>query len=201
MDPREYDLLAAQSRDGDPKALAMLYRRMGPPLLGYLERILGERADAEDVLHETFLRVFEGRGRYSGRGRFREWLFTVATRIAWDRRRQSRRRGELTATFSEDLIRGSSPDPSQELAYQELLRRVRSALSDFPATYAAAFHLRIREGFSYREMAEISGELEETLRSRVHRALKRIRDTLVPDHTTPAEDRLENRPEKKEDGR
>jgi RNA polymerase sigma-70 factor (ECF subfamily) len=181
MDPQELDQLALRSRNGDPRALATLYRATAPALLGYLERILGERADAEDVLHETFLRVFEGRGRYSGRGRFREWLFTVATRLAWDRKRRFRRHGELMSAFSDDLAPRSSPDPSQALVYEELLKRVASALSDFPPAYAAAFHLRVREGFSYREIARISGEPEETLRSRVHRALKQIRRTLAPE--------------------
>ncbi len=202
MDPHELDQLALKSRNGDPRALATLYRSMAPALLGYLERILGERADAEDVLHETFLRVFEGRGRYSGRGRFREWLFTVATRLAWDRKRRFRRHGELMSAFSDDLTPWSSPDPSQAIVYEELLKRVASALSDFPPAYAAAFHLRVREGFSYREMARISGDPEETLRSRVHRALKQIRRTLAPEQADPIIGNREDKTErKKEDTR
>lgn len=174
----EYDVLALRSREGDPKALAILYRRLGPPLLDYLERMLGERAEAEDILHDSFLRLFQGRGRYSGRGRFRPWLFTVATRLARDRLRQRRRHAELASTVRDVLVPGSPASPTDALSHRELLKRIDSALADLPATYATAFHLRVREGFPYREIASICGEPEGTLRSRVHHTLKQIRRTL-----------------------
>jgi RNA polymerase sigma-70 factor (ECF subfamily) len=59
--------------------LADLYRRHAPALLAYLERMCGGRAEAEDALQETFLRVMKGRGEYREEGRFRAWLFTIAT--------------------------------------------------------------------------------------------------------------------------
>ena len=172
------DALAARSREGDPQALALLYRRHAPSLLAYLERVLGGRADAEDILHETFLRVFQGRGRYSGRGRFRGWLYTVATRLAWDRLRRQRRRGELIKNVFEGTAPAGAPDPLRNAEQSQILRRVESALGDLPPAYAMAFHLRIREEFTYREMASVTGEPEGTLRSRVHHALKRIRLVL-----------------------
>jgi RNA polymerase sigma-70 factor (ECF subfamily) len=175
---REEDLLAARSRDGDPKALAILYRRFAPGLLDYLTRVLGERSDAEDLLHETFLRIFEGQGRYEGRGRFRSWIYTVATHLARDRLRQRRRRGELAAAVAEALSSRPAADPIEQVARQELVKRIDSALADLPASYAMVFHLRVREEFSYHEIAEICDEPEGTLRSRVHHALKRIRQEL-----------------------
>ena len=51
MDARDCDMLAARSRNGDPRALAVLYREFAPPLLGYLRRIVSDRAEAEDLLH------------------------------------------------------------------------------------------------------------------------------------------------------
>jgi RNA polymerase sigma-70 factor (ECF subfamily) len=173
------DELASRSRRGDPRALAGLYRRYAPPLLGYLLRILGNRSDAEDVLHETFLRLFEGRGQYSARGRFRAWLFTVATHIARDRLKQTRRRDELLAEAADRLRPCATPDPLDDVAHLELLRRVESVLADVPPAYAIAFHLRIRESLSYREIAAICDEPEGTLRSRVHHALKRVRLLLL----------------------
>ncbi len=172
------DRLAALSRKGDPKALATLYRRHAPSLLGYLTRALGERADAEDILHETFLRIFEGRGKYKGQGRFRAWLFTIATRIARDRVKQRRRRGELVETAADLLSPATADDPAGHSERRALMERIESALADLPPGYATAFHLRIREEFTYREIASICGEPEGTLRSRVHHALIRIRRAL-----------------------
>ena len=130
----EDDELARRSRSGDPRALATLYRRHAPALMEYLRRLCGNPADAEDVLQETFLRVFEGRGRYSGRGRFRSWLFTIATRLAHDRHRRRRRQSGLTA---EDVIRitpnaqgKQTPGPQgnlSDLAPEELVTRVIAA--------------------------------------------------------------------------
>ena len=79
------------------------------------------------------------------------------------------------------------PDPKARL------RAIDSALSDLPATYAMAFHLRVREEFSYREMAEICGEPEGTLRSRVHHTLKRLRVALTLRTHQPTERANESR--------
>jgi RNA polymerase sigma-70 factor (ECF subfamily) len=60
----------------------------------------------------------------------------------------------------------------------EILREIESALADLPPAYAATFQLRICESFSYREIGEMLGEPEGTLRSRVHHALRRVRAAL-----------------------
>lgn len=172
------DSLALRSRDGDPVALARLYRRHAPRLLRYVERMLDDTAEAEDVLQETFVRVFEGRGRYRGRDRFRSWLFTIATRIAFDRARQRRRHAELLEQRNLEVQPSAAADPWDQLTHEEILARIESVLADLPTEYAVAFHLRVREEFSYREMAEICGDPEGTLRSRVHHALKRVRDAI-----------------------
>ncbi len=185
LDPARDDELAQQSRRGDPRALAVLYCRHAPALLGYLEHTLGERADAEDVLHESFLRLFEGRGRYRSRGRFREWLFTVATRIARDRVRTAQRRDRLANAAADELAPARGDLPDERAAAGELAERVESVLHDLPEPYAAVFHLRVRERFSYREIAAITGEPEGTLRSRVHHALKRVRHALTKRESNP----------------
>jgi RNA polymerase sigma-70 factor (ECF subfamily) len=181
MDPREYDILAEEAQRGEPNALARLYRDLGPPLLGHLERILGERADAEDILHDAFVGLFEGRRRYrSSRGKFRQWIFTVATHMAIDRIRRNRRAHDLEPSAGEALFRPPGPGPAERIVLAETVRRVEAALADLPGIYAVAFHLRVREEFSYAEMAEIMNEPEGTLRSRVHRAVQQIREALEP---------------------
>ena len=176
------DELARRSRDGDPHALTALYGRYAGILLGYLERLLPDRDEAEDVLQETFLRLFEGRGRFEGQGRFRSWIFTIATRLAHDRLRTRKRRGVLTETYPLDLRpSGCGHQPDQSIRSRELHDAVDAALADLPESYAATFHLRIREEMSYPEIAEITGEPEGTLRSRVHHALKRVRAGLSPE--------------------
>ncbi len=188
------ETLVERSRRGDPQALAELYRRHAPSLLGYLEQITSGRADAEDILHETFLRILEGRGHYAERGRFRSWLFTVASRLAADQRRRDRRHEALALSVS------SPPppvDPARAAEHGDLLAVVESVLADLPLDYAQAFYLRVHEGWSYRDIAEACGDPEGTLRSRVHHALKRVQAALRGlDRDEPARPPLVDRKEK-----
>lgn len=179
MAEEDDDQLALRCRDGDAQALATLYRRHASALLEYLERRTGQRHDAEDILQDTFVRIFDGRGRYEGRGRFRSWLFTVATRLAVDRARQRQRRSELASTHYESIPPGAEV-PERRLPDRTRIR-IEMVLSTLPAEYSQAFHLRILAGFTYGEIAAICGDPEGTLRSRVHHTLGRIRDELRQD--------------------
>jgi RNA polymerase sigma-70 factor (ECF subfamily) len=178
----EEDALAHRARAGDPAALTLLYQRHAPALLAYLMRLLPQRADAEDVLQETFLRLIRGRGGYRGRGRFRPWLFTVATRVAIDHGRRRQRRNQLLQArqvpASAAARARAAEQPLQQLTADEIGRCIDRALATLPADYATAFHLRIQQGFSYREIAAITAAPAGTLRSRVHHALKAARQAL-----------------------
>jgi RNA polymerase sigma-70 factor (ECF subfamily) len=170
--------LVRHSRAGDAAALAQLYQRHAPRLLGYLRRSLRQHEEAEDVLQDTFLGIFEGRGSYAERGRFRSWLYTIATRKAMDRIRNDTRRAALLTQYCNTHV--TAPDPLQQSADRQILERVEAVLQTLPPEYLAAFHLRIREGFRYAEIASISGDSEGTLRSRIHHALKKINQALFP---------------------
>jgi len=173
------DALVESSREGDPRALAILYERHAGALFRYLLHRSSDRVIAEDVVQESFLRILERRGRYEGKGRFRSWLFTVGTRLAQDRERTRRRRGEIRDAFPHDLIPRPEGDPLERVRRHEILAAIDAALADLPVTYAETFQLRICEGFSYREIGEMLGEPEGTLRSRVHHALRRVRAHLA----------------------
>lgn len=182
LDPDLADRLAAAARSGDPEALARLYRAYGPALLAYLQRLLGDQPEAEDVLHETWLRLFSGRGEWEARGRLRSWLFTVADRLGRDRLRCRQRHNLLTPRLNElndTLAPTAAETPSDAVHLRELLDQVENVLQDLPPAYALAFQLRIREEFTYAEIAAICGEPEGTLRSRVHYTIKQLRQALA----------------------
>lgn len=183
MEAREADELAGRARAGDPRALARLYEEYAPALLSYVIRLTGDQASAEDVIHETFLRLIEKRGRFEARGRFRQWLFVVAANEARTRRRQGLRfqqlDGESPGISAMTTQAGATASPESELAHRECLALIEQVLAQLPRGYAEAFHLRVREGFGYREMAAITGEPEGTLRSRVHHAITRLRARLA----------------------
>lgn len=197
MDPRETDRLAQRAQSGDSEALALLYHHFAAALLAYLKRLLDCAIDAEDVLQETFMRLAQGHGPRESRGRFRQWLFTVATNAARDHRQRERLRYRWSVRLDETLtavLADGRPGPDAQWSARESLALVESALADLPAAYAAAFHLRLREGFSYREMATITGEAPGTLRSRVHHSLKRLRVCLATVHDLPERNMARVRP-------
>lgn len=183
MDAREADELAGRARCGDPLALTRLYEEYAPSLLAYVVRLTGDRAAAEDVIHETFLHLIAKRGRFEAKGRFRQWLFVVAANEARTRRRQGLRFQDLDSEHAGDAAMttaaAATASPESDLAHRECLALIEQVLAQLPRGYAEAFHLRVREGFGYREMADITGEPEGTLRSRVHHAMARLRAKLV----------------------
>jgi RNA polymerase sigma-70 factor, ECF subfamily len=177
LQPDRADQLAMAARSGDPAALATLYEKLGPSLLGFLQHLLKDRSAAEDLLHDTFLRLFEGRGSYRPRGNLKAWLFTVARRLAMDTLRADKRHRELEEQMPDISARGSS----HPLETRELNAIVERTLASLPAGYATTFHLRISQEFTYPEIAAICGEPEGTLRSRVHHTLGLLRKGLKND--------------------
>jgi RNA polymerase sigma-70 factor (ECF subfamily) len=179
IDPQEADRLALLARQGDAPALARLYREFAPAVLAYLRRATGEPSASEDLLHDVFLHLMQGRGGYTGRGRFRQWLFALAVNAARDRARRLRSQSRLAESLAQAPTPAPLPSADVSIAARETVRQIEAMLADLPAEYAAAFHLRVREEFTYREMAEMTGDPEGTLRSRVHHTLKRLRDRLA----------------------
>lgn len=187
IDAHEADRLALRAREGDPAALACLYREFAPPVRAYLRRLTSDHDAADDILHEVFMHVLEGRGRYRAQGRFRQWLFATAANAARDHLRRHQGRERLSERLAREAMPADASLPDRVLEARDTLRLVEAALDDLPTEYAAAFHLRVREGFSYREMAAMTGDPEGTLRSRVHHTLQRLRGLLeIAEHRPDA---------------
>lgn len=163
--------LVAQIRDGETGALGILYDRHGRPLLRLLGRLLGSRADAEDLLHEVFLALPSATARYDERGTFGPWLRAVAVRRAMARMRSRRRRRESPIALVDEEPAHRAPDPHLMLAVQQ-------ALDALPTTLRVVFVLRELEGYSHAEIGQMVGIRTGTSEVRLHRALRRLRHSL-----------------------
>jgi RNA polymerase sigma-70 factor (ECF subfamily) len=174
------DELLARYRRGETAAFDELLARHRGRLFGFLVRMLGERALAQDLFQETFLRFAREAARGKVRGDAGRWLFTVANRLALDALRRRSRWKMATdddADGGEELA-GSTAAPDAELAQTEMSERLRQAIARLPLEQRQVLLLRQDGDFTFREIAAMQGVPLGTALARMHRALKTLRKHL-----------------------
>ena len=173
---------------GEAAAFDRLFERHARAMLTYLVHLTGDRARAEDLLQEVFLRVIRGRTRYRPEGRFRAWLFTIARNLTTDQRRRRAARPEAEPEEEgEPTSDGTAwSDPAAAAQQRDLEEAVLAALASLPVEQREVFLLRERAGLEYTEIARLTGVASPTLRSRMRTALERLRARLAP-HFDPQE--------------
>ncbi|HYP51756.1 MAG TPA: sigma-70 family RNA polymerase sigma factor [Pyrinomonadaceae bacterium] len=173
------DLLRAVAR-GDEESLAAIYDRYRTILFGLLFRILGNRAEAEDVLQEVFVQVWQrARDFDENRGKAFTWLVTLARSRAIDRLRSlgSRSRTIEAATKeSADAV----GDAIEDAINNERGEVVRAALKELPEEQRAALLMAYFDGFSQSEIAERTNTPLGTVKTRMRTGMTKLREVLAP---------------------
>lgn len=184
--------LMERVRGGETEAFEPLVRRYERRLFGYFLNATADASTAADLAQETFVRVFRAAPRYRESGRFEAWLFRIAANLARSdaRRRVLRRRlfvpgspedeGWAPTAPPEVSGPGNPGDPENAARASEVREALRRALPRVPAVFREAVLLRDVEGWSYREIAQMLGIEEGTVKSRAHRGRKRLRELLSP---------------------
>jgi RNA polymerase sigma-70 factor (ECF subfamily) len=168
-------------RAGDGSAFDALFTRWSGPLLRYVERVVHDRAAAEELVQEVWVRVYRARERYLPDARFSTWLFTIATRLAWNELRRSRHRSPHESLDRDDEA-GPLPIPAEQPALEDVVdaRRagaaVEEALAALPERQRAALWLSAVEGLSYAEVAMTLETTEKSVKALVHRARSALAD-------------------------
>lgn len=171
------DLLRAVAR-GDEESLAALYDRYRTILFGLLMRILNNRAEAEDVLQEVFVQVWQrARDFDENRGKAFTWLVTLTRSRAIDRLRslgsRSRAVDEATKETSDVVV-----DAVEDAINNERGEVVRAALKELPETERATLLLAYFEGFSQSEIAERTNTPLGTVKTRMRAGMAKLRESL-----------------------
>jgi len=176
------EILAAQVAQGHSAALEALYDRYAPIVLGISVKVVGDPALAEDVLQETFWRVWKSAATYqSQRGTFTSWLFRIARNLAIDAyRRRNVRPQALYTEDGSDPILDEMPDPDVDVAEQtqSLLRnrQMRHALASLPRVQRQVIEMAYFYGMTRQEIAESTGEALGTIHTRARLALQKLRE-------------------------
>jgi RNA polymerase sigma factor (sigma-70 family) len=146
-------------------------------------RLSGNRADAEDLTQETFVRVFRSLSQYSP-GTFEGWLHRITTNLFLDMvRRRSRIRFDALPEDAGDRLAGADPGPEQSYDEMHLDPEIQAALDALPPDFRVAVVLCDLEQLSYEEIAATLDIKVGTVRSRIHRGRVLLRDALA--HRAP----------------
>jgi RNA polymerase sigma-70 factor, ECF subfamily len=183
---RRTDLeLVLAMRESDESALAALYDRHAPVVLGFLLRLMRERADAESVLLETFMQASRSAARFDPeRSNVLSWLMMMARTRALDALRATARQHALVPHSLDELPAVeldkmyASSDPVRRAEQQEQDRAVRQALRTLPPTQREVIELAFYLGLTHPEIASRLGEPLGTVKSRIRGGLLKLREPL-----------------------
>jgi RNA polymerase sigma-70 factor, ECF subfamily len=176
--------LALAVHDGESGALERLIDTFEPALYRYVRSLLSNSGDAQDVVQETIIRAHRTlTSRYDiERVRtlsLRPWLFKTARNLCLNRRRSKTRSGEQPVEVLErETALPTFAAPVDDLERRQDTERLRQALERLPDGARELIVLRFLEEMSYAEMADLLGGTEASLRGRVFRSLKHLRDVL-----------------------
>ncbi len=163
----------------DPRAMAELYDRYGRLAYALILRVVRDGAIAEDLVQETFLRVWNRvQGFDAGRGGLGAWLLAVARNRAIDYLRSSAGRMRNTLELPETDYPALFADMEKDLLNSDRVRRVRVALEKLSENQRAVIELAYFEGLSQTEMAERLRQPLGTVKTWVRTALKSLREEL-----------------------
>ncbi len=149
---------------------------LSEPLRRYLQRLVGNRATAEDLLQETMLKIARGLPGFEGRSSVKNWAFTIATRVATDHFRRPQNRAK-TVEFDDTDV-GIDAEIDTRLVIDEMSSCVRDVIDSLPGDYRTALVLHDLEGQTAARVAEIAGCSLATAKIRIHRARRRLKEAL-----------------------
>jgi len=169
---------------GDAAAFESLYARHRGGLYRFVLRGIKERAIAEELFQEIWMRVIEARHRYAPQARFSTWLYTIAHNRMVD---HWRKRGLAAVRLARDDPADPAPaepvaapgrEPQRQAEANEQLERLGRALQVLPPAQREAFLMREEGGLSAAEIAAATGSNEEAVKSRLRYAVAKLREAL-----------------------
>lgn len=175
MQPAHVRSLVERSQRGDRDAFSAPVAAYRDRIFGFASRMLGDREQARDAAEETFVKAWAGLGGFDRTRPFEPWLFAIAANVCTDMLRRRRPEVALDADGADDPPAPEADSPGSALEDADLTRALR-ALSEIERTTVLLKHVR---GFTYEEIAQITGLPVGTLKSHAHRGRRRLAELLA----------------------
>jgi RNA polymerase sigma-70 factor (ECF subfamily) len=171
--------VVAQAQRGDPDAFELFVRRYEEEAFRVAYLVVRDAAEAQDVAQEAFVRAYRSLSRFDAGQPFRPWLLRIVTRLAINSRRGSRRRGAMSERYDREYeARGPLPSPEATAEAAEQARRVWQAVAALSLQEQELLYLRYFLDASEKEAAVVIGRPVGTVKSRLHRTLRRLREVI-----------------------
>ena len=189
-DEKSNEDLMGSVRLGNRHAFEVLINRHQRSVLNFIFRFLGNRADAEDLTQEVFLRVWKAAGTYKPDAKFTTWLYRIATNLCINRQHAIRIRRLFVQSHIQEQIQNSKDSsiigesagilsPEDRIIDSEQSVRLLNALNELPTSQRVAIVLRIYDEMSYQEIAQIMDRSVSSVDSLLIRAKKNLHKKLV----------------------
>ncbi|HSW30002.1 MAG TPA: RNA polymerase sigma factor [Longimicrobiales bacterium] len=176
-DPVPDEALVRRAREGEEAALSALVNRHTDAVYRVALAIAGDRDLAQDISQDAFLKAFRGLEGFRGDASFRTWLLTIVANEARGALRRHGRRRESDLDSAPPLAsHAKGPDQMAELSGESA--RARKALGRLPEKQRLSVQLRVDEGLSFREIAEVIGSTEGAARVNYFHGIRRLREWM-----------------------
>jgi RNA polymerase sigma factor (sigma-70 family) len=184
--------------NGSEAAFDELYHSYSGKLYRMAYFITGNRSDSEDILQETFVKCYLYKSKLKQTERFEPWLYQILVRTAWRLERKKKGRAEISyegileneedKKSAEHIREDKKTDgPLESVLVAETANEIQAALSNLDIKYRTVILLYYYNELSTREIAHITGAMEGTVKSRLHKARKLLKDLLKADSSKKTE--------------
>ncbi|RPD44864.1 sigma-70 family RNA polymerase sigma factor [Hymenobacter sediminis] len=179
--PDSIDLLLDGCRRGKPSAQRALYDRLSYQLMGVCLRYCPSRAEAEDALQLTFVKIFTRLDQFRGQGPFEAWARRIAVTTSLNLWHQHQQRGPQTEYEEAAELHHPDGTPFDQMSAEDVVRLI----SQLPTGYRTVLNLYAIEGYSHAEIGELLGISENTSKSQLSRARRLLEERLQQQAHTP----------------
>jgi RNA polymerase sigma-70 factor (family 1) len=179
MNPSDVKDLVISFNNGDPIAFKYLYNKISPELFVFVKKIIGSREEAEDVITETFFKLWKLRESFESIQNINAFLFVTSKNACFDRIRHKKMEKGKREALLENILRNYEDTENERELTELLLRKIYLEIEKLPSKSREVIKLSYIDDLKNAEIARRLGTNEKTIRNQKASALKRLRMNIL----------------------